>query len=210
MNTASLLTLFPCLLAAVGVGARADILTPGQKRVEHVVQFTNAPSFSNYYFLVYPRDLPRGQSGNSSVGLKDGAVVLSALNPLAVRQNRGAYLFAVPKSLYAQTGYPHEEWFTNATPGILKSQRLVDAIRSLPLSDPRERIITRYRIEGLPDKLDLILLEPQPVKPGETNALKKSDAAALLGLSGTAAVWIACDQFRRRRQPLARLGPGSI
>lgn len=196
------LYLIPCILAVLGLSARADIIGSGQKWVEHVVEFTNISTFTNYYFLVYPRDLPRGITGNSSVGVKDSVVVLSALNPSAVGRNGGAYLFAVPKDLYARTGYPHEEWFTNTVPGILKSPRLVDPIRALPVSDSRQKIITRYRLEGLPDKLDLIRVDSPASKPGETKPLKKAEASALLGLSCAAASWIAIVRFLRRATPV--------
>jgi hypothetical protein len=195
--------IIPCILAVLGLSARADIIGPGQKRIEHVVEFTNLSTFTNYYFLVYPRDVPRGLTGNSSVGVKDGVVSLSALNPLAVGRNGGAYLFAIPKDLYARTGYPREEWFTNKVPGILKSPRLVDPIRALPISDPRQKIITRYRVEGLPDQLDLIRVESPAPSPGASKPLKKSEASALIGLSCVGAAWIAIAQFRRRSAPVA-------
>jgi hypothetical protein len=201
----NLLNFIPFVLAVLGVSARGDILGPGQRRVEHLVEFTNLSTFTNYHFLVYPRDLPRGHIGNSTVGVKDGVVVLSALNPLAVGRNRGAYLFAVPKDLYARTGYPREEWFTNTFPGILRSPRLVDPIRALPISDPRQKIITRYRVEGLPDKLDLIRVESLAPSPGEGEPLKKSKASALVGLSCAGAAWIVITQFRRRSARVAWL-----
>ena len=201
----NLLNIIPCVLAVLGGSARADIIGPGQKRVQHLVEFTNLSTFTNHHFLVYPRDLPRGHTGNSSVGVKDGIVVMSALNPLAVVRNGGAYLFAVPKDLYARTGYPREEWFTNTFPGILKSPRLVDPIRALPISDPRLKIITRYRLEGLPDKLDLIRVESPAPSPGQSKPLKKSEASALIGLSCAGAAWIAVARFRRRSARVAWL-----
>jgi hypothetical protein len=197
------LKIIPCLLAVLAVSARADIISPGHKPIQHVVEFTNLYTFTNYYFVVYPRDTQSGISSNSSMGEQAGFVVLSALNPSTVGRNGGVYLFAIPKALYARTGYPLEEWFTNKVPGVLKSPRLVDPIRALPISDPRQKIVTRYRIEGLPDKLDLVPVDSPAPSPGETKPLKKSEASALLSLSCAAAIWITIAQLRRRSTVVA-------
>jgi len=204
------LKIIPCLLAVLVVSARADIISPGYKPIQHVVVFTNLYTFTNYYFVVYPRDSQSGISSNSSMGEQAGFVVLNALNPSAVRQNRGFYLFAIPKALYARTGYPLEEWFTNKVPGVLKSPRLVDPIRALPISDPRQKIVNRYRIEGLPDKLDLIPVDSPAPSPGESKPLKKSEASALFSLSCAAAVWITIARFRKRPPFVASLKPHDL
>lgn len=201
------MNIITCILAVLALSARADNISPGYKPIRHVVEFTNLYTFTNYYFVVYPRDLPRGRIGNSSVGAQSGSVVVSELNPLDVRQNRGVYLFAIPKTLYARTGYPLEEWFTNKVPGVLKSPPLVPPIRSLPISDPRKEIVNRYRIEGLPDKLDLVPVDSPAPSPGETRPLKKSEASALFSLSCAAAVWITLAQLRRRSVPVASSKP---
>jgi hypothetical protein len=201
------LKIIPCILAVLVVSARADYISPGYKPIEHVVVFTNLYTFTNYYFVIYPRDSQSGISSNPSMGEQAGFVVLNALSPSTLRQNRGVYLFAIPKALYARTGYPLEEWFTNKVPGVLKSPRLVDAIRALPISDPRQKIVNRYRIEGLPDKLDLIPVDSPAPSPGETKPLKKSEASTLFSLSCAAAVWITIAQFRRRPTPVASAKP---
>ena len=203
------LNIITCILAVLSMSAQADIISPGYKPIQHVVEFTNLTTFTNYYFVVYPRDLPRGRIGNSSVGAQDGSVVLSALNPMVVGRNGGVYLFAIPKTLYARTGYPLEEWFTNKVTGVLKSPRLVDPIRALPISDPRQKIVNRYRIEGLPDKLDLIPVDSPAPNPGETKPLKKSEASARFSLSCAAAVWITLAQFRKRPTPVASSKPNN-
>ncbi len=135
------------LLFASLVSAWADVIPAGRKPVQHLVEFTNVAAFTNYHFFVYPRDLPRGRVANSSVTLKGGVAQLSALNPLAVGRTKGAYLYAVPKELYRSAGYPREDWFTNKVAGVLRSPRLVDPIRSLPASDPRDKIT-----HSLPDR----------------------------------------------------------
>ena len=201
------LKIIPCLLAVLAVSARADIVSSGRTFIQHVVVFTNLYTFTNYYFVVYPRDWQSGISSNSSMGEQAGFVELSALNPLAVGRNGGVYLFAIPKTLYAHTGYPLEEWFTNKVPGVLKSPRLVDPIRALPISDPRQKIVNRYRIEGLPDKLDLVPVDSPALSPGESKPLKKSEASALFSLSCAAAVWITIAQFRRRSTAVALAKP---
>lgn len=189
-------------LASLGVltwlPAQADIIPPGYKRVLHQVEFSNIAAFTNYQFFVYPRDLPRDLPGNSSVPVKDGVVALSALNPLAVGMNHGVYLYAVPKELSAGGGQPLEAWFTNQTPGVLKSPRLVDPVSSLPETDRRDKILTRYRLEGLPAKLDLIKLEAPAAPPASSPAIKKSEASVLLGLAGIGAVLIGRGYLRRK------------
>lgn len=133
------------------------------------------------------------------VSLKGGVADLGALNPLAVGRNNGAYLYAVSKELYSRTGYPLQDWFTNKVAGVLRSPRLVDPIRSLPISDPRNKITTHYRIEGLPARLDPINLERSASPPADGKALKKSEATALLGLAGAAA-WLVAARFSRKSQ----------
>ena len=162
----------------------ADIIPTGYKRVQHLVEFSHFSAFTNYHFFLYPRDLPRDMPGNSSVLVKDGVAELSSLNPLAVGMNGGVYLYAFPRESGARVGYPLEDWFTNQTGTQLKSPRLVDPVRSLPNSDPRQQLITRYRIEGLPGKLNLINLDASTPPPKVRPTLKKSEVALLLVLTG--------------------------
>lgn len=180
------------------LAARADIIPPGYKRVVHRVEFTNIAAFTNHQFFVYPRDLSRDLPGNSSVPVKEGGVELSALNPLAVGMNQGAYLYAIPKDLCTRASQPLEAWFTNQIAGVLKSPRLANPVKSLPDADPRDQILTRYRIEGMPARLDLIELAPRATTPQSGPAMKKSEASVLLGMSTVGAVLIGTGWRRRR------------
>lgn len=146
----------------------------------------------------------RGLPGNSSVPVKDGVADLSALNPLPVGMNRGVYLYAIPRDLYARVGYPLEDWFTNQTAGVHKSPRLVDPVRSLPNADPRQKLLTRYRLEGLPGRLDLINLDSPTSPPKAGQTLKKSEVSVLLGLTaiGAVLIWAGWRQ-RSLNQPAA-------
>lgn len=162
-----------CLLALLAVivmaaGSRADILPPGSKWVTHVAKFENAGDFKEYVFYVYPRDLDRGQAGNSSVRVPaSGEVAISGFNPLAA--HRGIFLFAVPRKLLDKDDAPPKEaWFTDKTEGVLKAGPLSHAVRSVSKDDKRERLVTTYKIEmkdGM--KLSEVQAEPGAAKPEE-------------------------------------------
>ena len=55
LSTMKAFSTIPVLLFAPLVLARADILLPGYKRVQHLVEFTNISVFTNCYFFVHPR-----------------------------------------------------------------------------------------------------------------------------------------------------------
>ncbi len=134
-------------LLAVASASRSDILPPGAKWINHVAKFENIADFPEYVFYAYPRDLDRRRPGNSSVRVTEsGEVVISGFNPLAA--GGGIFLFAVPKKLHGDSeSPPAEEWFTGNVAGVLKSKPLAHAVRTANKSDPRDRIVTTYRIE---------------------------------------------------------------
>ncbi len=125
----------------------ADLLPPDSKWVTHVVRFENLADHTDYVFYVYPRDLNRGQAGNSSIRVPEsGEVTISGINPLATAG--GIFLFAIPRKIHGPDGAgPKEEWFDGKTPGVLKSNPLVHPTRALSKSDHRDRIVTTYRID---------------------------------------------------------------
>jgi hypothetical protein len=186
-----------CLLLAL---AGADVVPPDSKAITHRVRFEGlSPDF---VFYLYPRDLPRDAPGNSSVRIDAATAELSALNPLAVNQAGGAFLYAVPKSLHAGREAPDEAWFApGRTPGV-RSARLVAPRKYVSASAGFDTLETRYRVQGLPGALDLVPLGEEtlaggvPVRPFGALWL-------LLGLPVLAAAWIAW-RLRSRR---ARAAP---
>jgi hypothetical protein len=192
------------VLAAV-LPARADILPPNSKWVTHVARFTNIAEHREYVFYVYPRDLSRGHPGNSSVRVPEsGEVAISGLNPLAA--GGGVFLFAIPRTLHGlDTNVAKEEWFEGNVVGVLKSGPLVYPVRSLPSTDPRDRIVTSYRVE-IKDGLKLVEAAPNPeqallieassasVVPAESTGFRRwrwIGACAAAGLAIGFAAWIA-------------------
>jgi len=156
--------LFSLFLALLFVqAARADLLPPQHKGVQHVLRLENIKDYPDYVFYIYPRDLARNQPGNSSVRVADSGEASLAGNPLARRN--GAFLYAIPRKLFKDAKQPPlEEWFEKPADGIFKSERLAGQIRSLPNSDPRNLIVTRYRI-AIKDGLKLTLVPEE--KPGK-------------------------------------------
>jgi len=61
--------------------------------------------------------------------------------------------------------------------------------------------VTRYPLEVLPDKLDPTRPESPAPPPGRSRSFKTSGTSALLGLSCSAAAWIAMGRFRKRPEP---------
>lgn len=135
------------IMLCVNFMTRADILPPNSKWIAHVAKFENLDAYKDYVFYVYPRDLSRGKAGNSSVRVPEsGEVAISGLNPLVARS--GVYLYAIPRRLHGDDDRkPDDAWFDGKTEGVLKSVRLVNPIRSVPSSDKRTRIETKYRVE---------------------------------------------------------------
>ncbi len=189
------------------VPALADLLPPNSKRVSHVLRFENIKDYADYAFYVYPRDLARGKPGNSSVRVDDSGEVNYFGNPLARRN--GTYLYAIPRKLFKDDKQPpQEEWFEKPANGILKSERLVNQVRILPNSDPRTKIVTRYKIE-IKDGLKLTqLAEEKPAKPAKpeeeetsVSSGRRGTIALGFGLAGLAScLGLAVTRWRARAQ----------
>jgi hypothetical protein len=161
-----------CLLAT---SSRADLLPPGQKPVEHLIRIENIKAYPDHVFFIYPRDLDRGLPGNTSVRVGDNGEGSLSGNPIARRE--GAFLYAIPRSLFTdKISVPREEWFQKPQAGILKSA-LVGQIRTVPVSDPRKRIVTRYEIE-IKDNLKLTILKDEK-KEEKTSSLGERWTIAL-------------------------------
>jgi hypothetical protein len=155
------------VVAAAGPLA-ADVLPPGSKWVEDVAQFDNLRDFPGHVFFVWPRDLDRGRPGNSSLRVGEDAQVSLGVNPLVIGRAGGLFLFAVPRPLLKEAGdTPREEWFEGKTPGVLKSGPLAAPVRSAPLSEPRSRFVTRYRVALTKDALHLtVVSDERPSRAG--------------------------------------------
>jgi hypothetical protein len=192
--------------------AAADILAPGTKWVRHAARFENLADHPNYAFYVWPRDLDRGQAGNSTVKPNDkGEVDISGFNPLAYGQSGGIFLFAVPKTLLEKPDAPpKEEWFSGKAEGVLKSERLAHPVRSLAANDPRDTIVTRYRVEIKDGKLKATeqsaVGQPEPAqKPGGDGYGDGPEVAAppqfliAVGLAGAALLSVGGLLLLRRR-----------
>jgi hypothetical protein len=169
---------FALLLGLLVVNeAQADILPPGTKWVRHDVVFEGVKDHPEYVFFLWPRDLPRGQPGNSSVRLSpDGEATLGG-NPLARAQHGGPFLFAMPVKLFGDnpSGPPQDDWFEGKGEGVLKSEALVGEIRSAPVSEPRERFVTHYHITIKDGKLETTLLSHET--PGSASTPASTSAA---------------------------------
>jgi len=200
-NAAAVVVVCGSLLVSV---AWADIIPPGYKSIEHLVEFENLGDFPDYAFYVYPRDLAREQEGNSSVLLgPDASADISRLNPLAVGQSGGVFLFAIPKSLAgAGDQPPKEEWFTADAPGVFKS-RLADQRRNAPLHGS-DRVVNRYRVAGLPQSLSVTEV---PIEGSSDDPSRDSGTSPLLpgyamwflaALPVAAALWIVLRRKGRK------------
>jgi hypothetical protein len=174
-------------LLAIGL-ARADILPPGGKWINHVAKFENVGDFTEYLFYVYPRDLHRGRPGNSSVRVPEsGEVSIGGFNPLAA--GGGIFLFAIPKKLHVDTeSSPAEKWFTTEIAGVLKSKALVTPIRSVDRSDERDQIVTTYRIR-IGQELELTEVAGESRQTAPT-AVTRTTPIVVSGLFGRGWHWI--------------------
>ena len=105
---------------------------------------------------------------------------------------------------------PQEEWFEKPANGILKSERLANQVRYLPTSDPRTKIVTRYKIE-IKDGLKLTqLAEEKPAKPAKpakpeeeetsVSSGRRGTIALGFGLAGLASCLLAVTRWRGRAQ----------
>jgi hypothetical protein len=186
--------------------ARADLLPPQHKAVKHLLRLENIKDYPDYVFYIYPRDLPRNQPGNSSVRVEDSGEASLSGNPLV--RGKGAFLYAIPRKLFKDAKQPpQEEWFEKPTEGIFKSEPLVNQVRSLPKSDPRTQIVTRYRI-AIKDGLKLTqVAEEKPKKEEEEASAWPRYWMIAVGAAGCAVVsGLGLLVTRRRRSGSSSAG----
>ena len=170
---------FPFALAVILATAafgRADILPPGSKWANHVAKFDGIAQYKgDYVFYIYPRDLARGQPGNTSIRVADsGEVGVSGMNPLATRD--GIFLFALPKKLMGDEKHPKEEWFEGKGEGVLKAELPFRPQRTTSKSDKREAIVTKCKLVIKESTMTLkVIPEEKPgTKSGEEKPATKS------------------------------------
>lgn len=126
------------------------------KWAKHLLKIQNLSEVTNHVLYIYPRDLASSSPGNSSVRMTDEGVSISGLNPLAVREAEGIYLYAIPKSIVGEKSRaPSESWFTNDVPGIVRCKVPIDPIRAVPKSASNKPFVDVYIIEGLPKTLKM-------------------------------------------------------
>jgi hypothetical protein len=182
----TLLWVFGAGLAAL----RADLIPPSEKWIQHTVRFANAKELTEYVLYIFPRDLDRNSPGNSSVRVPaNGVVGISGLNPLAVAQAKGIYLFAIPITLHgSRERLPDENWFTKDTTGVLKCKLPSGQIRNLPRTDPRDKVEDVYEIRGLPKQLEVIRVETKESAVVTPPRIDRGATAILAGISVLAMV----------------------
>lgn len=190
-------TLLLVAVSAICVpSVRADLLPPGQKPVEHLLRIENIKEYPDHVFFIYPRDLNRGQPGNTSVRVGDNGEGTMAGNPLARRA--GVFLYAVPRTLADKVKTPSEEWFEKPANGVLKSALPVGPIRTVAEKDPRKRIVTRYQIE-IKDGLKLMLLKDEKkegASAGETRGSIAVGFALCAVFTGAGLIWARSRQSK--------------
>jgi hypothetical protein len=192
------------LLCLAAADARGDVLPPGHKWADHRVRFENLAAYSDYAFFLYPRDLPRGNPGNSSVRVPaEGECGLGG-NPLARSMAGGVFLYAVPRRLFANPDDPpKEEWFERPADGVLKSDPLVDDIRTVPETESRTRFRTVYRVTIADGKLvlDLVSHDTPGTSGGPTAGPERR--YLVIGLAAAAVViaagWLVARRWRGRQ-----------
>ena len=126
------------VFAAILSSLRADVIPPWRKSIQQTVRFANAKDVTSYVLYIFPRDFSRNEPGNSSVRVPtSGVVSVSDLNPTAVAQAKGIYLFAIPVALHgSHDRQPDENWFTQKFQGVLKCKIPTTQIRTVPMADP--------------------------------------------------------------------------
>jgi hypothetical protein len=195
--------------------ARADILPPGAKWANHVAKFDGiAKHQADYVFYVYPRDIGRGQPGNSSVRVgESGEVGVSGLNPLAVAQAGGVFLFAIPKKLHGDEKAPKDEWFEGKGDGVLKAKLPFQPVRQVNKSDKRDPIVTKCKLEIKENKMTLAVVpEEKPTgKPGDVSTDVEENyygsmwqwivGGGATGLALMSGLWLAVRSGGKRNTP---------
>jgi len=191
------------ILEMNATGAHADILPAGHKQIEHTVRFTNVNELTNHVLYIYPRDLSRNLTGNSSVRVPtNGVVTLSQLNPLAIGRAGGIYLVAIPNALHGPLDRPPEEsWLTEDTKGVLKCKLPITQIRSLPKSDPRDKVEDVFEIKLVPDRLEVVRIKKPVAAADGLPRIGRGSAAILAGIAALAMVALA-----DRRRAVMRAG----
>jgi hypothetical protein len=178
------------VLGAVNAGLRADLIPPWNKPIRHTVRFANASEVTKFVLYIFPRDLDRKMPGSSSVRVPiDGVVEISALNPLAVSEAKGIYLFAIPKSLHGPIDRPPKViWFTEETKGVLKCKIPSMQIKSLPKSDSRDKVEEVYEIKLLPERLNVVLIQKEGGAAIDSRRINRGNGAILAGIAALAMV----------------------
>ena len=141
--------------------ALADILPPGYKGIRHAARFENLSDFPAYVFYVTPSG-ERDKSWRArfqSVDAQNEAR-LNAGSPLYFSD--GLVLVGVPKKLLTAdhpADKPDPKWFVDLPDGVVRSERLPNAIRNLPIKDKRSEIVERFTITIADGKIALKRVE---------------------------------------------------
>jgi hypothetical protein len=118
--------------------------------VQHDAVFVNVNDYPDHVFFVEPllRRLP-----------ETGGVTVDR-DPLYQLRHGRLFLFALPKSQFAadQSLTPVDVWFEHPPEGVLKARVPLPQLEAAPMSDPRNRFESRYRIALQDGHLEVILI----------------------------------------------------
>jgi hypothetical protein len=131
--------------AHANAGPPRDAQGRAQKYINHLVRFDDLNKYAkDYRFYVVAR--PKEYNTITAIAPdKNGEIHYNNFSTLSLKN--GAFLYAVPRSLELKPdGEPDSTWFSDATPGVLRSAKLENAIRLNPMSDPHDMYRTRYKV----------------------------------------------------------------
>jgi len=181
-----------CLVSAPSL--KADILSPGSKRVSHKMKFENIKEYEkNYKFFFLPLTRDEGLEwlkAQEEFG-KSGVISVSGINPVAVAVTKGFFLVAVPRSMLDPDGGVSIEKLRQPPAGILKSERLVGQIRAVDVSDEDE-FWTIYHVKIVDGKLQTGLIrhdEPKRRDQVKSNSFGSGGLALISAITAAGAIW---------------------
>lgn len=123
--------------------AQADVVVPNRKYVSHQVRFDGLRPLAKQYRFYVVGKASNEESVNIPVPSKGQIDYRIYFRYLA----RGPYLYAVPASLpLGANNAPSSAWFSDKTPGVLRSDELVKPVRDTQAADPHDTYQTVYKV----------------------------------------------------------------
>lgn len=181
---------------------KADILSPGSKRVSHKMKFENLKEYEkDYKFFFLPLNGDKGPEwlkAQEEFG-KSGVIAVSGISPAGVAYSKGFYLVAVPRGMLDADGGVAYGKLLDPPKGILKSDRLVDQIRAVRTED-KDEFWTIYHVKIVDGKLQTGLMrhdEPGRRDRLKSNSLSSGGMAIVSAVVAAGALW---SRFRGRSE----------